>query len=121
MSNSSLTNIALKKFRRNKLAMFGAILICISILVSIFGYIISPDNSSNCNEQFLELTTKKPGFKVMMLKVRKNAKGSDANIFEFLIHGKISDYKSIPINSYRFEKDEIFVSPYTALNCSSNS
>jgi ABC-type dipeptide/oligopeptide/nickel transport system permease subunit len=113
LNNSSLSYLARKKFRKNKLAMFGLILICLSIFISLFGYVISPDNSSNCNEQFLELTTKKPGFKVMFLKVRKNIINDNTNFFRFLISGKTPDYTSIPINSYRFVNDEILVSRYS--------
>ena len=113
MNNSSLSYLAWKKFKRNKLAIFGLVLIIVSIFISISGYLLSPDNSPNCNEQFLELTTKKPGFTVLMLKIKKNQPAENENFIKFLLFGNKSEYISIPINSFRFNNDEITITQYS--------
>ena len=44
--------------------------------------------NSISKEQFLELTTQKPGFSVGMLKVRKNEKAVHSNVFKKMLYGK---------------------------------
>ncbi len=42
--------------------MFGTAYIFICVVVSILGYLITPDKSSAANEMFVELSLKKPGY-----------------------------------------------------------
>ncbi|MCK5822539.1 MAG: ABC transporter permease [Bacteroidales bacterium] len=110
--SSSIELIILKKFIRNKLALISFAVIVIAILIAILGYLITPDKTPFCNEQFLELTTKKPGFKVKMLLVKKNEKVKKPNLLTKILWGEQNQYYQIPINSFEFENNIISVEEY---------
>ncbi len=109
ISSASLSALAWKRFKRNKSSLFFLFFIGFSILVAIFGYLISPDSTPYANEQFLELSTKKPGFTVKMLKVHKNEIIPNNNFFNKLINGRKSKYHSIPIYDYKIEKENLII------------
>lgn len=104
--------IAWMKFRKNPLALSGLVLIIISILIALLGYMITPDSTPFANEQILEIATQKPGFKVQVLKVRKNEISQETGFFKKLFHGKPSDYVLVPFQSYRFTGEEIYISEF---------
>ncbi|MDP4187265.1 MAG: ABC transporter permease, partial [Bacteroidota bacterium] len=107
--------ISWQKFRTNKLALCGLMIIGLAVLISILGYWITPDHSPDCNEQILEISTKKPGFRVKMLMVRKNKKIEPGNFFSKMFTGQENLFIPVPINSYRFKNDQIEVERYSEL------
>lgn len=109
----SLSYFAWQRFKKNKLAMFGLVIITLCMLVAFLGYAISPDSTPDANGQLLELSKKPPGFKVQMLQKRKNENSHRINFFYKMLFGEVSDYRSIPFSSYRFAGDEIIVVEYT--------
>ena len=92
--------------------MAGLFFIVLSALVAVLGYVITPDKSSFANNQMLEISTSKPGFKVQMLKVRKNEREHESGFFKTMLFGKIDPYKYIPINGYRFENEKIVIEAF---------
>jgi ABC-type antimicrobial peptide transport system permease subunit len=58
-----------KRYRKNKGAMFGLLIILIAIFISIFGYLIAPDSSPNADLQTVEIQAKKPGYSQLFLKI----------------------------------------------------
>ena len=88
IASSSLSALAWRKFRQNKLAYGFLIFIGICFLISILGYLIVPDSSPEANEQYLELAAKKPGFKVLMLKIPKKIKVHQAGIIQKMLFGE---------------------------------
>lgn len=105
--------IAWMKFRKNPLSLSGLILIILSILIALSGYLITPDSTPFANEQILEIATQKPGFKVQVLKVRKNEINPGTGFFKKLFYGKPSQYIIVPFLSYKFMGEEIYVSEFT--------
>ena len=71
-TGSSLNALAWKRFKSNKLSVFGLITILLALLIGILGYLVTPDKTPFANNQMLEITTQKPGFKCTFLKIRKN-------------------------------------------------
>ena len=61
-----------KRLKKNGGAMFGLIIIILSLLVSVFGYVIAPDNSPNADLQTVEIQAKKPGYAQEFLKIPGN-------------------------------------------------
>ncbi len=112
-TSGSLSKLAWKKFKRNRLSFGALCLIIVSILIGILGYLITPDNTPYANDQHLELAAKKPGFNVEMLLVKKNVSVGKQNIFSKMFFGQKSEFTSIPIDSYEFAGDEIIVSEYS--------
>ncbi|MBE9469067.1 MAG: ABC transporter permease [Bacteroidetes bacterium] len=110
--SSSIELIILKKLIKNKLALISFAIIVIAILTAILGYLITPDKTPFCNEQFLELTTKKPGFKVKMLLVKKNEKVKKTNLLAKMFWGEQNQYYQIPINNFDFDNNNISIEEY---------
>ena len=104
--------IAWKKFRRNPLASGGLLLILFSIVIALLGYLISPDKTPYANEQILEIATQKPGFRVQVLKVRKNELVAQKGFLQKLIYGQASMYSIIPFETIRFTDDFIEIEEF---------
>ncbi len=101
------------RFRSNKPALSGFILLLCFVVASILGYLVTPDQSPQANEQHLELATRKPGFRVKMLRIKNNEKHPDSSLWKKMISGERSGYSEIPISAYRFENLDIVVTEYT--------
>lgn len=112
-SSGSLSVLAWKKFQTNRLGYGSLIFICITVIITCLGYLITPDSTPYANEQCLELGTKKPGFRVMMLLVKKKQEPARSNFIQTMIHGKRSDFTSLPISGFRIEGDKIIIREYS--------
>lgn len=110
--SGSLNYIAWQRFKKNKLSLSGLAFILLSVIIAFSGYLITPDKSSFANNQILEISTRKPGFKVQMLKIRKNEFHEDEGFFSTLLFGKVDPYTYIPVNSYHFENDKIIIEEF---------
>jgi len=111
--SNSLSRIAWRRFKRNKLAMFGLSIIIISIFIFISGYLICPDSSPDANEQKPELQIKQPGFSIKMLNIRKNEPAYTSNFFSRMLFGQNSNYSSVTVYDYQFSGNDIVVEEYT--------
>jgi len=109
----SLSYYAWQRLKKNKLSVFGMVVIGISIMVSVLGYLITPDSSPDSNEQKLELSIKPPGFKVKMLLIRKNEESHKGSWYSKMVNGEIPDFSSVPIYNYTFEGNDIVYEEYT--------
>lgn len=104
---SSLNNIAWKKFKKDPLGYFGLLIILFSIFISLFVYFLVPDNSSHANQMHLELSTKPPGFNVLILKFPYTQK-QDISYFEKMFFGNHNSFQEIPILSIN-EKEKKYI------------
>ena len=107
---------AIKRLLKNKPAVFGMIVILFAVVVAFLGYSITPDSTPNANDQINEIAIKPTGFRMQLLKVRKNQDFPSQNIFTTMFYGKPNPYKLIPIESYAFKKDSIVVEQYKGDN-----
>ena len=60
LSGRSLDRMAWRRFRRNPLSIASLVIIGLFSLVALLGYLITPDHTPYCNQQYLELATLKP-------------------------------------------------------------
>jgi peptide/nickel transport system permease protein len=109
----SLSYMAWKRFKRNKLAMIGLGAIAISVIIFISGYLITPDITPDCNDQKPELQIKPPGFSIRLLKVRKNEESHKVNWLTRMCFGQQSDYTYLTMYDYTFSGNDIVVEEYT--------
>ncbi len=120
MSNSdSLNKKARARFKRNKSAMVGFVLILLSTVVAVFAYQIAPDNTPDANEQILELETHPPGFKVSMLQLKKEIPPVEGNILQSFFFGRVAGYSFVPILEAKVEGDNVLAQVYKGINFSS--
>lgn len=94
---SSLGHIAWKKFRNDKVGMFGFALIILTTAVAALAYLIAPDNSPYANTMHLEIATQKPGFSVQLLHLPKK-QTENAPILRRLLYGLPKQTQEIPIS-----------------------
>ncbi|MCW3085079.1 MAG: ABC-type dipeptide/oligopeptide/nickel transport system, permease component [Bacteroidetes bacterium] len=109
----SLSYYAWQRLKKNKLAMFGLVVIGLCMTVAILGFLITPDSTPDANDQLLELSKRPPGFKVQMLQTRKNEPQHNVNFLEKMIWGEVSNFRSIPFSEYHYEGNDIVVREYT--------
>jgi ABC-type dipeptide/oligopeptide/nickel transport system permease subunit len=114
MSSTSLSfqQAAWKRLKKNKGAVFGLIVIALSVLVAVFAYFIAPDSSPYANRIILEAGGSKPGFTQSFIKVKKEKYVAPAGFFRQLISGKEDAYYYVPIVSYAEKRDSIIVQKY---------
>lgn len=111
--SKSLTYHAWQRMKKNKLALFGIGIIFLATLVALSGPLVRPDSTPKANDQILEVTTKKPGFTVDLLRIKKNEKASEVSFWKKLTYGSESDFKTIPIYDYSFDGSNIIIEKYT--------
>ena len=101
-----------KRLKKNKGAIFGLLIIMIAVLVSIFGYLIAPDNSPNADLQTVEIQAKKIGYSQPFLVVPDFKNSSAENILTTLLFGKKNNYRYIPISGYKIKEDSLLINKY---------
>jgi len=95
IKSKSLANEIWVKLKKNKIAVFGMVIISCSIIVAILGPLIQPDHTPDANGMTLQLTTKKPGFTVKMLRVTKNREDTEKGIISKMLFGEELQYREI--------------------------
>ncbi len=83
--------------------------IALAILISILGYLATPDKTPFANDQHIEIAAKKPGFSTLMLKIRNNEPEINQSLITTLLYGKRSDYETIAVGRYAFSNDSITI------------
>lgn len=110
MSNSLFWN----RFKRNKLSIAGLIIICISLLVAILGYLITPDSTPYSNDQILSIGAKPPLFKVKMALIRKNRTFEKQSFIHTMLFGKENPYTEVPIDSFHIDRNFLVLNEYSS-------
>jgi peptide/nickel transport system permease protein len=93
--------------------MLGLIIIIVSCLISILGYLITPDQTPYANDQKSELHIKDPGFSAKFLLSKRNDIEPSQNIFKTMIMGKYDAYEAFTMHIYFFRKQFIVIEEYT--------
>ncbi len=114
--NLSPNQKAVRRLKKNKPALFGLGLIAFSIVVAIFGYVLSPDSTPNANDQLPTIALKDPGFQVKILKIRKNREIEKSNFLSVILWGSENEFELVPINNYSIIKDTVFYEKYIGEN-----
>ena len=101
--------LAWQRFRKNKLGMAASIYILLVAFVALFAYYIIPDPTPNANRQLLELSTRKPGFEVDMLVLRKENPPARVGFFQRLFYGQADEFTYLPYDSVQRFEDHTLV------------
>src|SRR6476619_1018508 len=97
-----------QRLKKNKGAMFGLCIICLSLLVACTCYLISTDHSTNANRMVIEIGGKKPGYSQLFLKI--HVRGNEQkNFLQQILSGQSDDYQYLPITHYQLIGDSIIV------------
>ena len=108
---TSLTKIALQKFKKNFWGVFSFSFLVLCILIAVFAYALAPDNSENANQMHLSVHSKSPGFTTQLLTIPQEVKQESG--FSVFFFGKKSAASEIPISSYELTDTGIQITEYT--------
>lgn len=112
----SLSTITWDKFKKRRLGLLSLFFLFFLILVSIAGYLITPDHTPFCNEQILEIRLLKPGSKIKFLKVAKNQDIENHSVLHRMLFGQENPYILVPITDYKFSEDSVEVKVYNKID-----
>ena len=107
----SLSAIAFQKFKKNIWGVSSLSLIIVLVFISIFAYVLAPDNSENANQMHLSIHSKPPGFEVKMLSIPAYQK-EDTKLKYYLV-GFPNSTSEIPINSFQIVDNDIVYEEYS--------
>lgn len=113
VKSNSLSQLALQKFKKNFWGVFSLWIIIIIGLLSVFAYLISPDNSQNANQMHLSIHSKKPGFKVQMLTIPSKMENQQSYLSKWF-NGVKNTESEIPIMSYEIDNEKLIVTEYAS-------
>jgi peptide/nickel transport system permease protein len=97
---------------QNKPALFGLVVILFCVLITLLGYAIMPDGTPNANDSAAQIKKQSPGFRVQMLKIRKNSPAETVGWLTAWWSGRESDYTLVPITGYRIEGLRLYAQLY---------
>lgn len=100
------------RLKRNKGALFGMLVIALSILLAVFAYWLSPDSSPYANRMIVEVGGQRPGFKQVFLKLPALRNYEPVSFFEKFLRGEPDRYRYIPIRSYKVKSDSVWVEQF---------
>ncbi len=100
-----------KRLKKNKGALFGLVIIILAVFISIFGYLIAPDNSPHADLQTVEIQAKKPGYHQQFLKIPGNHV-SEGNWLYHFISGKKNNFQLVPISGYQVKGDSLLINKF---------
>lgn len=99
-----------KRFKRNKLAIVGVVIIALFTGIAIFAYFLMPDATTNANTIVVEVARKKPGYQQLFYK--QKIKENSGSFLQQLTDGKPSNNKYIPIYNYSKVNDSVLLYQY---------
>lgn len=112
LSGHSLDRMAWRRFRRNPLSIASLAVIGLFLLVALLGYLITPDHTPYCNQQYLELATLKPFSKATFLITGKDSLNTHHSPLNTMLNGSPLSHTATPIIEYRYARDSIVATPY---------
>jgi len=93
--------------------MAGLIIIGISVVIAISGYMIAPDKTTFANTQILEITLEKPGFTTRFLNMAINREKDEQKFLYAIFFGSRPEFRQVPMVDYRFSGDRIIIQEYS--------
>ncbi len=99
------------RLKKNKAAFTGLFIIFFSILVAVFAYVIAPDNTPNADLQTVEIQAKRLGYTQLFLKI-PDPKPIEKKWLTRLFTGTTSQFRFLPISSYKINGNELIVEKY---------
>ena len=112
ITGTSLSKLAWKKLLENKIGVGSLIFIILSIIITILGYLITPDCSPFANAQSLELASLKPGSRIKILNVTQNRFYKKKSLVQKMLFGQALNHDVVPYSSYKFEADQIIITEF---------
>lgn len=111
--STSLGGLAWRKFCSNKLSIISLIVISLFVLMAVLGYLITPDSTPYCNQQYLELATLKPGSKIQFTYINEGQPNTHTGWWHKMLYGEPLDHTTIPTYNTTQIGDSLDIECYT--------
>lgn len=116
LAGRSLDRQVWHRLWHNPLAVVSMVVIGLFAIVAILGYLITPDHTPHCNQQYLELATLKPMAKATFLYTplssdEGSGKRGGGSVLGTMFNGKPLDYNATPIYKYEYMGDSLVAYP----------
>lgn len=109
--NTSLTHLALQKFKKNIWGVLSFWYVVACLLVGIFAYILSPDDSENANNMALSIHSKSPGFTTKVIELPSPSENDQSWLSKSFFGDKAATI-IIPIQSYKEQDNKLYYLEY---------
>ena len=106
---TSIQSDTWRRLKKNRGAVFGMVIIALSLLMALFAYFLAPDHSPYANRMVLEIGGQKPGYHQDFLLIKKQQEITRASFLQRLFSGKDDSYDWIPIDSWKQQGDSLIV------------
>jgi peptide/nickel transport system permease protein len=107
MNTTASKSLFWRRLKKNKGAVAGIVVILLSFILFIFSYVLAPDSTPYANTIIPEIGSKKPGFTIQLLQVKKEREITEAGMLETLVDGKESRYNFVPVTGFQQTGDSI--------------
>ena len=111
--STSLSRMAWHRFCRNKLSVASLVVIGLFVLMALLGYLITPDHTPYCNQQYLELATLKPFTRIQFTYVDDGLPKPSGNPIGTMLHGHPLGLTAIPTYATTPVGDSLDIEAYT--------
>lgn len=96
------------RFLKNKPAVFSLVLVFLALVVAVFSYVFTPDDSVYCNRMHLSCSLQSPGTTIQFLKMPSvTDAGSNGSGWMWIFTGKEEVREEIPVHSWRLVDGEL--------------
>ncbi|WP_274475210.1 ABC transporter permease [Mangrovimonas aestuarii] len=112
-TSHSLWYVALQKFKKNFWGVFSLCFIVLVGFISLFAYVLAPDNSQYANQMHLSIHSKPPGFEVQMLTIPSGVEDSQS-LLGRLFFGERFVGTETPIAGYQILGDNLEYTEYAS-------
>jgi peptide/nickel transport system permease protein len=106
-----ISSKALRRFIKNTSGVLSLGFIILCFITALFAYFLATDSSSNANQMHLEIHSKKPGFKALVLTFPQELPNKQS-YFNYLLNGNQNPPNEIIINSYNLKNNLFYYLPY---------
>ena len=100
-----------QRLLKNRPAIFGLLIITVTLLVAIFAYAVAPDNSPHADLQTVEIQAMKPGHSQLFLLLPDSTNARTSGIDAFF-NGTMPGARYIPITGYSIHGNRLQVQKY---------
>jgi ABC-type dipeptide/oligopeptide/nickel transport system permease subunit len=112
MNTTPSKSLFRKRLAKNKGAMAGIVVIVLSFVLFVFAYMIAPDNTPYANTIIPEIGSKKPGFTIQLLRIKKERDVEYNGFFSRMIYGSESAFSFLPVTGWHQSGDSIVVQKF---------
>ena len=106
---TSIQSDTWRRLKKNRGAVFGMIIIALSLLTALLAYFLAPDHSPYANRMVLEIGGQKPGYHQSFLLIKKQQEVIRTSFLQRLISGRDDRYDWMPISSWKQQGDSLIV------------